>query len=169
VPDPNDKFDFDDLKLPDQMPLEPMPDVESLGEMAPAGAVPAEETTAAAPVPPAEPSAASEPAEEGKKGKKKGKKKEKAKKTGKPPKASSSEEKSGVEEKEKSPGILQRLAKASPYTLMLFGAAVFLLIAVLIMIGELWRYHLDVNAKEAKERISMRLSLDRIEIDRLRG
>jgi hypothetical protein len=173
VPDPNDQFDFDDLKLPNQMPLEPLPDIESLGEMVPASTAPVGETPAAEAVSPAETAeapAASAPDEEDKKGKK-AKKKEKAKKKAKVKKIkeATKEEEGDAEKKEKSSGLFQRLAQSSPYTVMLFGAVVFLLIAVLIMIGELLSYQFDIKAKEARERTSMRLSLDQAEVFHLRG
>jgi hypothetical protein len=52
-------------------------------------------------------------------------------------------------------GIFQRLAKASPYTVLLGLSVVALVIAVVCLIVELARFNYDVKAQEAKQRAAV--------------
>jgi hypothetical protein len=164
VPDPNDQFDFEDLKSPEGMSLEPLPEIESLGE-----AIPAAEAASAeeAPAPQAaEELPAPPPVEEGKKRKKKAKKKEKIEEKEEVPRDSAEEESVSREGKKPFSELLHRLSKTSPYTVLLGATVVFLLIAVFCMFIELSRYHFDYQAKDAKERVSLHVSWDPSEIQR---
>jgi hypothetical protein len=163
VPDPNDQFDFEDLKSPEDMSLEPLPEIDSLGEAIPAAeAASAEET----PAPPAAEELPAPPPveEEGKKRKKKAKKKEKIKEKEEVSRGSAEEEPISREGKKPFSELLHRLREASPYTVLLGATVVFLLIAVFCMFVELSRYHFDYQAKDAKERVSLRVSWDPSEI-----
>jgi hypothetical protein len=55
------------------------------------------------------------------------------------------------EEKEQRPGILQRLAEASPYTVMLGVTIAALFLACLFFLFELWRYEFDISAKTGRQ------------------
>ncbi|MBN2577872.1 MAG: hypothetical protein JXB10_02690 [Pirellulales bacterium] len=176
MPDPEERSDFEESQFPDDSLLGPFPDMESLGGAGLADdTAPPEETLspdAVSPAQEAEESVEPEPVEEkGKKGKKKKKKekKEKVKKIKASTKDSAGEEKGDKEHKKKSSAFSKNITEASPYTVMLGIAVVFLLIAVFCLIVELNRYHFDVNAKEAKDLTAMRLALDRMDSNVLRG
>lgn len=55
------------------------------------------------------------------------------------------------EEKEKKPGLLHRLAEASPYTVMLGLSCLAILLACIFLMIELWRYEFDIGAKSGKK------------------
>lgn len=55
------------------------------------------------------------------------------------------------EEEEKKPGLLHRLAEASPYTVILGLSCVAILLACIFLMIELWRYDFDIGAKSGKK------------------
>jgi hypothetical protein len=73
----------------------------------------------------------------------------KKKKKGKAPKTGDSEE--GEETGE---SVWQRLAKTSPYTMMLWISLLGLIVGTLFLYLELRTYKFDLKAREAKQRVS---------------
>jgi hypothetical protein len=157
----DDKFDFDDLKLTDDLgSLESFPD---------AGLEPLPETGFDSLLEPgtdqftAEQSEATETTgeaapEEDKKDQKKAKKKKKGKR------AESDEVRLGeggeAPAESKISVYIKSLKAADPFTVMLATAVVALLIAILCCLVELSRYHFDIGAKKARQTVSITVSLD---------
>jgi hypothetical protein len=133
MPEDN-KFDFEELKLPEDFSdsLEPL-----------------EESGAGQPVSePAEAPAGAAPAEEDLKA-------EQADTTG--------EEGEAVPAGPKAATFLEKLSTADPFTVMLGITVAALLIAILCCLVELGRYHFDFGAKEAKKSAAVTLHIDSVQ------
>jgi hypothetical protein len=136
----------------DFVPAGQAPSEEPLGGLGEPGAVPLEPVTPLQPAEEGEPSAAGQPDElpdfggeepgaEEEPSKKK-KKKRKTSKTG-----------DSEEDEEKGESIWQRLAKASPYTMMLWISLLGLIVGTVFLYLELRTYQFDLKAREAKQRV----------------
>jgi hypothetical protein len=125
-----------------------LPSEELLGGLGEPGVVPLEP----APAEEGEPSAAGEPTEVAEfGGEEPGAEEEpskKKKKKGKISKTGDSEE-----GEEKGESIWQRLAKASPYTMMLWISLLGLIVGTVFLYLELRTYKFDLKAREAKQRV----------------
>ncbi|HEY4760470.1 MAG TPA: hypothetical protein VIH42_07815 [Thermoguttaceae bacterium] len=144
----DDKFDFQDLKLPDDFSASLKPPTEE----APAEPLPEQ----------AEAQAKTEeaPVEEDAKAEKKAKKEKKRKKEkAEPAESVTGEGKPSTVWSRVGP-IMEKLSAADLFTVMLSIALVALLIAILCCLIELGRYRFDIRAKGAKQAITATTKVD---------
>jgi outer membrane biosynthesis protein TonB len=152
------KHDFENLNISN----EPVDHFDSFPEPSTIGRMPA-------PLPPealTESDAATEPEEPEETGKKGKKKKEKKPKEKKIKEKKVKKERAPKVEREtaggasKSSGLMLKLSKSDPFTVMLGISLAALLIAILCCAVELFRYNLDTSAKEAKMKTVMTAPVD---------